>query len=398
MKIQPTKRIEQHMMELLGQRDRNSAVALRLLLPLVRDVQNQVCIQQPERFWQQAEQFQKTFVMPQLEPLTREQAFWMSFYWGYLTMAKANDIFKSNYEFVMFMYELCRNGRVMEPDEFAQDPFLRDVTFEECTCGSFSMRTQSYAPYQLLLCGTTVHNRELGVELPRLGCFTQQMQFPVIAEGDAVRWAVSPNQIVTTRPHVQAARGRVLVLGCGTGYYAYLASLKEDVESVTIVEKSPEVIELFARHILPQFATRDKIRIVQGDAFEYLNELNDGFYDSCFAQLWPDASDESCELYLRLRSACRRFKRMRVRYWIEDALAAHLVPLAWMELVQASYKLYHIEKHDPMSLPVQLEQQHQFVATLLKKETVTRPEQLDEYLDPEQLIARMNQARLEYEA
>lgn len=45
-----------------------------------------------------------------------------------------------------------------------------------------------------------------------------------------------------------------------------MASLKADVESITIVEREQSVIDLFTSFILPQFKTKDKITVIKDDA------------------------------------------------------------------------------------------------------------------------------------
>ena len=50
---------------------------------------------------------------------------------------------------------------------------------------------------------------------------------------------------------VERAKGKVLTFGLGLGYFAYMCSLKEEVESVTVVEKDKSVIKLFNEIILP---------------------------------------------------------------------------------------------------------------------------------------------------
>ena len=91
---------------------------------------------------------------------------------------------------------------------------------------------------------------------------------------------------------VLGARGNVLTFGLGLGYYTYMVSERAEVESVTVVERDKEVIELFKRFILPQFAYPEKVRIICSDAFEFADrELKNGFYNYIFTDLWHDPSD-----------------------------------------------------------------------------------------------------------
>ena len=69
-----------------------------------------------------------------------------------------------------------------------------------------------------------------------------------------------------------SAFGNVLTFGLGLGYYAYMVSEKESVESVTIVEMNEDVIQLFKKYVLPQFKNAEKIKIIKADAFEYAQQ------------------------------------------------------------------------------------------------------------------------------
>lgn len=102
---------------------------------------------------------------------------------------------------------------------------------------------------------------------------------------------MSPNEVFTMEKPIKNAKGKVLTLGCGMGYFAYMASIKEDVESITIIELEQNVIDLFEKCILPQFENKDKIKIVKADAVEYLRNTEDGVYDYCFADIWIGIED-----------------------------------------------------------------------------------------------------------
>ena len=74
---------------------------------------------------------------------------------------------------------------------------------------------------------------------------------------------ITPNEIETMKEPVDEAFGHVLTFGLGLGYYAYMVSEKENVESITIVETNEDVIDLFNKYILPQFKNAHKIKIIQ---------------------------------------------------------------------------------------------------------------------------------------
>ena len=115
----------------------------------------------------------------------------------------------------------------------------------------------------------------------------------------------------------------MLVLGLGLGYYAYLASLSESVEHVTVIELQSEIVQLFSENILPQMRTREKIDIVTADAIEYLASLRGDEYDFCFADIWEGLAD-GAPLYIKIKEQEARLGGIEFTYWIEDQLREYL--------------------------------------------------------------------------
>ena len=60
--------------------------------------------------------------------------------------------------------------------------------------------------------------------------------FPALLENDRIWMTITPNEIETMKEPVDGAFGNVLTYGLGLGYYAYMVSEKENVETVTIVD------------------------------------------------------------------------------------------------------------------------------------------------------------------
>ena len=130
---------------------------------------------------------------------------------------------------------------------------------------------------------------------------------------------ITPNEIETMKSPIEKAFGDVATYGLGLGYFAFMASEKETVSSVTVVERDEKVIRLFEEHILPQFPHKNKIRIVNEDALVYAQGENR--HDFVFADIWHDPSD-GCDLYLKLK-ACER-EGVAYEYWIENTLKLYL--------------------------------------------------------------------------
>jgi spermidine synthase len=123
---------------------------------------------------------------------------------------------------------------------------------------------------------------------------------------------------------IGAARGKVVTFGLGLGYYAFMVSEKAEVESITVIEKSPDVIRLFERYILPYFRHPKKVKIINADAFEYAEKImpKEGF-DLAFVDTWRDAGD-GAPMYRQMKKLEHLSPNTKFMYWIEGFLKSRV--------------------------------------------------------------------------
>lgn len=125
---------------------------------------------------------------------------------------------------------------------------------------------------------------------------------------------IMSNTPMEQRTHIKAinkAQGNVLVAGLGLGMYLQNIKDKEDVTSITVVEKSKEVIELVAKY----FKDCQKIRIVNEDIFNYTPDIK---FDFAFLDIWSDISEDNLVEFDILRE---KFKEIpEIICWSEDII------------------------------------------------------------------------------
>ncbi|MDD3243586.1 MAG: hypothetical protein PHD32_07690 [Eubacteriales bacterium] len=211
----------------------------------------------------------------------------------------------------------------LDAREYARDPYYRNIEVPRAQVGKWTLCREQYAPYEPFVCDD-LRICEDGRVVPQIGYFEETFSFPAVLENGREWMLITPNEIRTMRPTIAAARGRVLTFGLGLGYFAYMAAEKPEVTQVTVVERDESVIELFEHDLLPQFAQRDKIRVVRGDAFAYAQtHLAQEGYDVVFTDLWHDPSD-GLELYLRMKQYEKLSQGSTFLYWIEPTLRYYL--------------------------------------------------------------------------
>lgn len=218
---------------------------------------------------------------------------------------------------------LTPSVRILDTKKYTDNPYYKNIRLDNVKDGGWEIRNESYAPYRGVIC----HDMQIFDdyrELPPLGFFTEEFHFPAILEGGNEWMTLTPVDLDTCEEAIDLAHGRVVTFGLGLGYYAYMASEKAEVESVTVVELSPDVIRLFETHILPQMPNGHKIKIVNMDAFQYAREvMPEEKFDLAFVDTWRDASD-GAPMYLRMKELEHLSPNTKFTYWIENFLISRL--------------------------------------------------------------------------
>lgn len=211
--------------------------------------------------------------------------------------------------------------KLLDIDDYKVDRYYQDIKFPNIACGRWQFKTHSYAPYEMFVRDDFEFSG--GKVLPQLGYFDVEFIYPAVYQ-DGVLWmSVTPNEINTMAQPISKAHGNVLTFGLGLGYFAYMCLQKKEVGHVTIVERDKDVIELFKRHILPQFARNQDVTIVESDAYDYLSSMKDGEFDYAFVDIYHDAGDGR-EVYLEFKKFEDRLKRTEFDYWIEKTIKYYL--------------------------------------------------------------------------
>lgn len=220
-----------------------------------------------------------------------------------------------------YLRALFSQGRRLDRAEFYQDPYLSQIHIQERQLGEILLTECYYERGEFFQ--YDMPDLSADVVVPKLGFFSQKVAFPAVYEGRIPWVSVCPSEIHSMMPDVPAAHGRVLVLGLGLGYYPFCISASQDVKSITVVEKNPKILRLFREEILPQFPQKEKIFLVEADAFEFLEECGKEDYDFCYADIWEGWEDGSV-CYQKIFPYEKRLKNTEFRYWIGDEILWYL--------------------------------------------------------------------------
>lgn len=233
------------------------------------------------------------------------------------------DIFDNNEDKIFFRSHFLPCFKKLDAKPYFDDPYYKNIVFPKGNIGNWSFETRICKPYEAFVYDDPKIYPD-GKILPCIGFFDVEYPFPAVLENGREWMTLMPNETNTTKPALDTADGKVLTFGLGLGYFTYMAAIKPSVESVTVVERSRDVIELFEKFILPQFPDPQKVIIVESDAFDFAeNQMKDGAYDSVFVDIWHDPSD-GCELYLKMKEYEYLLPHAKFTYWVEETLKLYI--------------------------------------------------------------------------
>lgn len=244
------------------------------------------------------------------------------------------DMDRSARERTLIREYLYRSVRILDPKKYTENEYYKNIKIPDVADGRWELKWQTYPAYRGFIAGDMIIRDNLR-EIPPLGFFAEDFSFPAVLE-DGNEWmTLTPVDLDTAEEAIDRARGKVLTLGLGLGYFTYMASEKAEVDSVTVVELSDDVISLFKTYILPQFPNKDKVRIIKADAIAYAKErMAEERYDVVFADIWRDASDGE-PAYRQIKACEHLCPGTEFIYWIEGFIKSRIRSMTLESLIDS---------------------------------------------------------------
>lgn len=120
----------------------------------------------------------------------------------------------------------------------------------------------------------------------------------------------TPMERSTNAPFLRHADGDILISGLGIGMIVVPALNRDGVDSVTVVEGDPCVIDLVEEPLRAYSDNADKLHVHQGDIFDFVPEhdLPDDVpeqYDCIYHDIWPKIDGDN---YQEMKRLLKRFQ------------------------------------------------------------------------------------------
>lgn len=121
---------------------------------------------------------------------------------------------------------------------------------------------------------------------------TPNKEYVVLSHNGTVTMSNTQMEKWSNRNIIRHAKGNVLIAGLGIGMILLEIQDNPHVTSITVVEKSKDVIELVGS----QLPLNDKVKIVNEDIFDYLANVPSGTeYDTIYFDIWDCVGEEERE-------------------------------------------------------------------------------------------------------
>lgn len=126
----------------------------------------------------------------------------------------------------------------------------------------------------------------------------------------------------TNKEFTQKAHGLILVAGLGIGLILFPLLDREDIEHITIVEKSQGVIDLVGPALKAKFG--DRLEIVCEDIFKW-KPAKGQMFDTIYFDIWPSICVDNLKDITRLHRKFRRYLNKTPRAWMDSWVRSELL-------------------------------------------------------------------------
>lgn len=222
-------------------------------------------------------------------------------------------------------------------EEYINNPYLKNIDFKKCNQKGFSYETVTIEKGYLFNIDEIQDDKDKELkDYMILRAYRDDVEMPFLKQKDKEWMMASISEFRTNDPYAKMAHGKVLTFGLGIGYFVYMALLNEKVESITVIEREKDVIELF--NLIKDKFPNKPIKIINGDAFNYFNEDFIKQFDFTYVDIYQNNEDgreiitKLLEQYLPDFDTCK--------FWIENSCLSIIKTLIYIYYNDA----YHNKK------------------------------------------------------
>ncbi len=232
-------------------------------------------------------------------------------------------------------------------DDWNNNPYVKNIKFDNLTNKNFSYKKVTIKKGYLFNADSIVDDKDKELkDYMKLRALDKDIETLFLYQDDKEWMMAVPSESLTNDPYAKKAHGNIVTFGLGIGYFVYMAMLNENVKSITVIEKSKEVIELF-KEIRNQFPNT-KLEIINGDAYDYFNEKYLSNFDYIYVDIWK-SSDDGREIIEKLLKQYLP-PLNKCDFWIENSCLSVIKTLIYLYYDELVYKHKNIVKKEYVHL------------------------------------------------
>ena len=209
---------------------------------------------------------------------------------------------------------------LLDINKYKNNPFNKNIKINKVKYKNYLLSYEVLKANEIFISDEiNIKENDNYLETTSLGYFKDDYQYLTLSKDNVIWMSINPNEINTMNDDIKLMNGNILVLGLGLGYISYMLSLKDDVSSITIIEKDEEIITLFKKYILDKFDFKNKIKIIHQDALDFLKTTSLDSYQFIYVDLYHNPND-GLKLFLDIKKIESKYSSTKFLYWLNKSL------------------------------------------------------------------------------
>lgn len=209
---------------------------------------------------------------------------------------------------------------LLDINNFLDNPYNKNIQIKEVKYKDYLLSYETLKANEIFINDEiNINENNNYLETTSLAYFTKDYKYLTLSKDNVIWMSINPNEINTMDEDIKSMHGNILVLGLGLGYISYMLSLKDDVSSITIIEKDEEIITLFKKYILDKFNFKNKIKIIHQDALDFLKTTSLDSYQFIYVDLYHNPND-GLKLFLDIKKIEAKNPSIKFLYWLNKSL------------------------------------------------------------------------------
>ena len=119
--------------------------------------------------------------------------------------------------------DVCRLDKItkLDPEIYRKDEYFKVIKNINAKEGNWMFATLKYEPFEGFVWNELEIDSKSFSEHTPLGYFEESFSYPAVIQNDTIWMSIIPHEIETMKEPIKNAKGNVLVLGLGLGYYLF---------------------------------------------------------------------------------------------------------------------------------------------------------------------------------